>query len=361
LRRLTSDDLTSVFHPEDDGPTDVTLDGEPVETLEAGQGEELASKPDFSVVVPTYSRPAALARCLRALRSLEYPREAYEVIVVDDGSEALHSRAIEVLCRDARVTLLRQTNAGPAAARNAGADVANGRYLAFIDDDCEAAADWLTRLATSSALATDAAIGGQTVNATPENLYSSANQALIDYLYRYYGDSAKDKERRRFFATNNFAVPRETFHTLGGFDETYTFAAGEDREFCDRWLAQGYALVYSPDVVVYHTHAMTFATFCRKHFSYGRAALRFHRARARRRFDRVRFEPIKFYAALLTAPFRRAPRMSAAALSALLVVAQVAHAAGFFFEAAFQAVPGGGSRHGEHRREAPGFDDEERF
>jgi GT2 family glycosyltransferase len=360
LRRLTSD-LTSVFHPERDGPTDRgTLREARTEQLEFGRREGLADEPDFSVIVPTYSRPAALARCLRALRSLEYPPEAYEVIVVDDGSEPLHIRAIEALCRDAGVTLLRQTNAGPAAARNYGAAVANGRNLAFIDDDCEAASDWLTRLSTSGALARDAAVGGQTVNATPKNLYSAANQALIDYLYRYYGDSANDKERRRFFATNNFAVPRETFCALGGFDETYTFAAGEDREFCDRWLAQGYGLVYSPDVVVYHRHAMTFATFCRKHFSYGRAALRFHRALASRSFDRVRFEPIKFYADLLTAPFRRAPRASAPALSALLVVAQLTHAAGFFFEAALQAVPRGAAGHGQRRPGARGFDEEER-
>ena len=210
----------SVLHPEGDGPTDGTLDREQAETLKSGQGDGVESTPVFSVIVPTHSRSSALERCLRALSSLEYPRPAYEVIVVDDGSEPVHGRVVEILCRDAGVSLLRQTNAGPAAARNAGAAVANGRYLAFIDDDCEAAADWLTRLATSGALATEAAVGGQTVNATPDNLYSSANQALIDYLYRYYGDGASDSERGRFFATNNFAVPRETFSALGGFDES---------------------------------------------------------------------------------------------------------------------------------------------
>jgi GT2 family glycosyltransferase len=359
LRRFTSDDPTSVFHPESDGLTDGTLDGERAETLESGQGERDASKKVFSVIVPTYSRSSALARCLRALRSLEYPQGAYEVIVVDDGSEALHRRAMEVHCRDAGVTLLRQANAGPAAARNAGAAVANGRYLAFIDDDCEPAPDWLTRLATSGAFAIEAAVGGKTVNATPENLYSAANQALIDYLYRYYGDGANDKERRGFFATNNFAVPRETFRVLGGFDETYTFAAGEDREFCDRWVTQGYGLVYAPDAVVYHTHAMTFVTFCQKHFSYGRAALRVHRARARKNVDRVRFEPIKFYTDLLASPFRRAPRTSAPALSALLVVAQAAHTAGFFFEAAFGAARHRASVHGRRGPEERDSEDED--
>jgi GT2 family glycosyltransferase len=285
------------------------------------------------VIVPTYSRSSRLGRCLRALGSLEYPPEAYEVIVVDDGSEAPHRSAIEALCSEAAVKLLRQANAGPAAARNAGAAVARGRYLAFVDDDCQPASDWLTRLGANLASSSDAAFGGRTVNAIPENLYSAATQALVDYLYSYHGGEGHDRESNRFFASNNFAVPKEIFRALGGFDQKYTFAAGEDREFCDRWLAHGYPLVYVPDVVVYHAHSMTFATFCKKHFNYGRGALRVRRARARRRVDRMRFEPIKFYADLLTWPFSRAPRMLAPALTALLVVAQVAHAAGFFFEA----------------------------
>jgi GT2 family glycosyltransferase len=322
--------------------------------IEFGQGEDKGNRPVFSVVVPSYSRSAHLARFLRALASLRYPADGYETIVVDDGSEAPHKRAMEALCSDAGVTLLRQTNAGPAAARNAGAAAASGRYLVFVDDDCEPASDWLTRLARRHESTFDAAIGGRIVNAIPNNPYSAATQALIDYLYVYYGNEDDAKERRRFFASNNFAVPRELFHSLGGFDETYTFAGGEDREFCDRWVAHGYRLVYAPDAVVYHAHAMTFATFCLKHFNYGRAALRVHCARARRTFDRVRLEPIKFYASLLIWPFARAPRTSAAVLSALLVVAQVAHAAGFFFEAAFQVARHRASVRGQRRPTKPG-------
>ena len=42
----------------------------------------------FSVVVPTYNRPARLAACLAAVAALDYPRDAFEVVVVDDGSDA---------------------------------------------------------------------------------------------------------------------------------------------------------------------------------------------------------------------------------------------------------------------------------
>jgi GT2 family glycosyltransferase len=287
------------------------------------------------VIVPSYSRPARLASCLRALGSLDYPPELYEIIVVDDGSEAPHEVTMKELCREAGVPLLRQANAGPAAARNAGAALARGSYLAFVDDDCEPARDWLTKLARHVDSTPDAAIGGHTVNRILDNPYSAASQALIDYLYFYYGDDGGT--RRRFFTSNNFAVSKDAFRAVGGFDETFPFAAGEDREFCDRWIDHGHALVYAADAIVYHSHVMTFHGFCRQHFNYGRGALRFHRARARRGVGGVRLEPIRFYTDLLAWPFAGRTRTGGAVLSALMIVTQVANAAGFFYEAALQA------------------------
>jgi GT2 family glycosyltransferase len=50
------------------------------------------------------------------------------------------------------------------------------------------------------------------------------------------------------------------------------YAAGEDREFCDRWLRHGYRMAYVPKATVYHAHELTFCTFWRQHFGYGRGA-----------------------------------------------------------------------------------------
>lgn len=347
MRLSTTDRSHFGIHLDRLGASDRALGrDERPKTLESTQGDVDGDRPVFSVIVPTFSRSARLARCLRALDSLEDPPGGYEIIVVDDGSEAQHRSAMEALCRDTGVTLLRQTNAGPATARNAGAAAARGRYLAFVDDDCEPASDWLKALAEGVPLTPDAAFGGRTVNAMTKNRYSAATQALIDYLYSYYSEKGNDTKRGGFFASNNLAVPAERFRALGGFDERYALAAGEDREFCDRWLVHGYPLVYVPDAVVYHTHAMTFTTFCKKHFDYGRGALRFRRDRARRSAGRVRLEPIGFYANLLSWPFRRASRASAPALAALLVLAQLTHAAGFVFEAWSQAA----RRRGQLRR-----------
>ena len=84
--------------------------------------------------------------------------------------------------------------------------------------------------------APDHLIGGHTINALPQNPFSSASQDLVDYLCGYF--DGKDG-RTRLFTSNNMAVRADHFHAAGGFDTRFPRAAGEDREFCDRWIAQG--------------------------------------------------------------------------------------------------------------------------
>ena len=286
-------------------------------------------QPFFSIIVPTYSRLGQLAACLQSLASLNYPRDRFEVIVVDDGSKTPPEAVVASFCDRIDVTLLTQPHAGPAAARNTGAARAMGEFLAFIDDDCAPAPDWLQSLAARFATAPDYAIGGQTVNALPDNPYSTASQLLITYLYAYYN---ADPNQARFFTSNNLALPTDRFHAIGGFDTTFARAAAEDRELCDRWLHHGYRMTYAPEVLIYHAHTLTFVTFWRQHFNYGRGAIRFHRARARRSQGRIRLEPLSFYLNLLRYPISRARIRQKLLLAALLVLSQVANAAGFLWK-----------------------------
>ncbi|MBW4661153.1 MAG: glycosyltransferase family 2 protein [Drouetiella hepatica Uher 2000/2452] len=282
----------------------------------------------FSIVIPTYNRPDRLHKCLEAISQLNYSRENFEVIVVDDGSKIPLVSVIEPLQAVLNLTLLRQANAGPASARNAGAAIAQGKFIVFTDDDCIPTSDWLAALEVQFQLTPDALVGGKTLNALPENLYSTASQLLIDYLYGYYNAEATAS----FFASNNFALSTATFQLLKGFDTTFPLAAGEDREFCDRWLHQGYQMVYAPQVKVYHAHQLTFKTFWRQHFNYGRGAFCFHQVRTQRIHDRIQIEPISFYFNLLTYPLTQSSSQSGILLALLLFLSQVANVAGFFRE-----------------------------
>lgn len=283
-----------------------------------------APVPPVSVIIPTRGRPAALERCLESLAGLTYPRHQVQVIVVHDGERADVATTHDS-DRCPTTTHLTVPHGGPGAARNAGAAAAGGEILAFLDDDCLAAPDWLTRLTRALAEHPDAAVGGRVVNALPQNPYARANHTLLDFLYHYYHE--QHRGHLPFFTTNNLAVRRAVFETLGGFDTSFPFAS-EDRDWCDRCRDAGHPLRYAPEALVHHAQTLTFREFIRQHVRYGEGAWRFHRARARRHHHPFGFESPRFYAAMLSAPYRHG-NARPWRQSLLLVLSQAAAAAGF--------------------------------
>ncbi len=275
----------------------------------------------FSVIVPTRNRPSQLRECLGALARQEFPRDHFEVIVVDDGSEPPWKA-------DPGVRLVRQSHAGPAAARNTGAAHARGRWLAFTDDDCLPTPDWLATLAARLTAHPDHLLGGAVINLLADNPYASASQQLVSYLFRYYN---ADPNQPRFFTSNNMAVAAAAFQAAGGFDDGLPRAAAEDRELCDRWLHQCRPMSFVPDAVVHHAHPLTLRGFWSQHFNYGCGARYYHLARARRGGGPLRVEPWRFYANLLCYPFAAAVPHSLRQAT-LLFVAQTANALGYFME-----------------------------
>jgi glycosyltransferase involved in cell wall biosynthesis len=286
----------------------------------------------FSIIIPTYNRPRQLASCLEALTRLRTPAGGFEVIVVDDGSPQPLDQTAEPYRRRLDLTLLRKPNGGPGSARNTGAGVARGRFLAFTDDDCWPAPDWLIALARRFERAPQHMLGGHTINRLTRNPYATTSQLIQDVVYAFYN---RDPEAARFFASNNLAVPADLFRQLGGFDEQFFRAASEDRELCDRWLQQGHRMGYVPEAVVLHAHALTLRTFWKQHFTYGRGAWRYHQVRAGRGSGRMR-DDMKFHARLpqlLRGPLAGLPPGRVWTILPLLLLWQAANTAGFFYEA----------------------------
>ena len=284
--------------------------------------------PSVSLVVPSHGRPAPLATCIDAIAQLDYPKELLEVIVVDDDSlEPVVGRFPRPDGLSLRV--IRQERTGPGGARNAGVAVAEGGVIAFVDDDCAPASDWLRRIVAPLSGEARVIAGGETVNALTGNPYSVASQALVSYLYAHY---AKGRPSLRFFTTNNLALRRDLFTKVGGFNPEFRQAAGEDREFCVRCARLGIELVHVHEAVVYHAHPLTWRTFWRQHYTYGREAHRFHALQERADGRPFEVEPLAFYARMLAYPFRSGePR--ALAVTGLLGMSQLANTSGFFREA----------------------------
>lgn len=283
--------------------------------------------PSFTVVVPTYNRRQQLAECLEALAGLDYPRDRFQVLIVDDQSDRSPEDIVAAYRDRIDVELIVQPHGGPARARNAGGHAAKGDYLAFTDDDCRPSPGWLASLATAFARNPGAAIGGRTINRLARNPYATASQLLVDYLYAYFVN-----RKGRFFTSNNLAVPTTLFREVGGFDPDMPLAAAEDREFCVRWAERGYPLVETPEAVIEHAHPLDFRGFCRQHFNYGRGAYYYRRIVAAREEANLRVEPLRFYSDLLRYPLahRRGPQ--AIGLSLLMAVSQAANVWGFVYE-----------------------------
>ncbi|MGF1635253.1 MAG: glycosyltransferase family 2 protein [Phycisphaerae bacterium] len=293
----------------------------------------------FSVVVPTYNRPERLRRCVSALAAMEYPRDRFEVVIVDDGSPQPAEPVVQQAAAEAgegfQVRLVRQANAGPAAARNRGAAEATGEVLAFTDDDCEPAADWLTRLDVRIGDNPALMVGGRLVNALPDDLFAEASQQITEFVYDWaerlgHGTGPDDAY---VFATANLACGREAFCAVGGFDETFPLAAGEDHDFSHKYQFAGHPAAFDGSAVVHHWHAMSLREFCRQHVAYGRGLLHFIR-RVSLRSDNARHRlPGSFQARLAWYGLRRCRRPRDVAVFALVQLSQAATLLGALKEA----------------------------
>src|SRR3954469_24098735 len=136
--------------------------------------------PEYSIVIPTYKRRDALARCLKAIESQDFPRDRFELVVVDDGSPVPPADLVASMDRSLDARLVCAPHGGPAAARNTGADLARGRYLVFTDDDCAPRPDWLSSIDRAiSAGVAPLGVGGRVVNLLTDTIYASASQGIV--------------------------------------------------------------------------------------------------------------------------------------------------------------------------------------
>jgi glycosyltransferase involved in cell wall biosynthesis len=279
----------------------------------------------FSVVLPTFNRPKQLVRCLEALADQDFPKARFEVIVVDDGGSQPLDGTVGAFDSRMRIKLLRQLNGGCAAARQFGIDHAQGEYLAFTDDDCTPASDWLTQVESALKRVPNCAVGGPTVNGAVDDLYAEATQSIVETLTL----SGRDAEGFvRYAPTSNLVFPAALFSADGGLDRTWRIAGGEDRDLCARWLDAGHRLFFEPLAKVIHCHRLTPQRFLGQHFDYGRGA--WHYYTSLRPFRRL--EKPALYPKLFLTPFRSQAFGRGVAICGLVLLAQLATGAGFLAE-----------------------------
>ena len=285
-----------------------------------------------TVVVPTYRRPLQLRNCLEALAAQTFP-EPWEVVVVDDGSPQPFTASDMPAADRCALRVIRQENAGPATARNRGVRECRGEFVAFTDDDCRPEPGWLGTLVSAVRERPGALFGGTTFNGLTDELFASTSQLIVDLVYEHFNAVP---DHAYFLASNNIICTRERFLSVGGFDESYPRAGGEDRDLCDRWRMLDWPIVWQQAARVEHRHSQSLRTFLDLHFRYGRGAHRYQSIRRKRKSGTMH-EDLSFHTTLPRRAARhlidRGGLASGIGIAAALIAWQLANAAGFAFEA----------------------------
>lgn len=196
-----------------------------------------------SIIIPSYNSEGTIRQTLDAVLDQDF--KDYEVIVVDDGSEDSTCKVVE----EYRVRLVKQKHKGPAAARNLGAKVAGGDILLFTDSDCIAERNWIKEMIQPFEEESIVGVQGRYKTKQPKIVARFAQYEIEER----YGRMLKHKYID-FVGSYSAAYRSKVFLNVGGFDESFTIASGEDPDLSFRLASKGYKLVFNPSAIVYHNH-----------------------------------------------------------------------------------------------------------
>jgi serine acetyltransferase/GT2 family glycosyltransferase len=219
-------------------------------TSPATQPEERS--PRVSVVIPTFDRMHHLVRLLEQLSRQSSPLSDFEVIVVDDGSHDPVAAHLERLEQPYSLWVLRQANAGAAAARHRGSLAARGEILIFVDDDMQVPVDFVLehtkrhhpgeKTVVLGRIRPDPGIGSMPV-------FERWHAHMLDRLAEDLS-AGRARPRGCLLYTGNVSMRREDYLAVGGFDPC--LAQSEDSELGLRLEQAGASFQFSNAAYTLH-------------------------------------------------------------------------------------------------------------
>jgi len=221
---------------------------------------DLNSNPIVSIIIPVHNGEVYMRKCLDALIKQDYPKDGYEVIVVDNGSS---DRTPEIVREYEGVVLLFERNIQSSyAARNRGIERAIGDILAFTDADCTPNDNWV-----SEGIRCITGVGADLVGGRVRFIYSNRQTAteLFDSFVNMQNRQCINE--RAVAKTANLFVSKHVFSKIGLFPSSVK--SGGDIIFTDKASKSGLKLVYCDKAVVWHP-ARKFRGLARKSYRTGR-------------------------------------------------------------------------------------------
>ena len=203
------------------------------------------TQPFVSIIIPVYNDRDRLALCLAALKHQTYPKNQYEVIVIDNGSD----QPLDDLANQyPQVRLASESKPGSYAARNRGLQMARGQLLGFTDSDCIPVPDWIAN-GVARFLATEncGLVAGKI-----QLFFQQQDRPTVVELF----DSRNFLQQHRYIAEDHYGATANLFTSRAVFDAVGLFNAqlksGGDREWGKRVYAAGYQQAYADDVCIAH-------------------------------------------------------------------------------------------------------------
>jgi glycosyltransferase involved in cell wall biosynthesis len=203
----------------------------------------------FSVIIPSYNRMTLLTQ---AIESVLFQRcTDYEVIVVDDGSTDRTADYLNSI--EKKVKVFHQSNRGPGAARNLGAQNAGGTYLAFLDSD-DLWFPWTLEVYRTLIRQHN---NPSFIAGKPHVFYEESELTKVaadDVQVLQFEDYLRSGDEWRWWGVSSFVIRRDAFAAANGFSEDQI--NGEDADLALRLgISKGFIQVTKPTTFAYREHA----------------------------------------------------------------------------------------------------------
>jgi glycosyltransferase involved in cell wall biosynthesis len=221
-----------------------------------------------TVAIPTYNRADFLRQTLAGLVAQQFPRDHFEVLVIDNNSRD-HTRTVvaEFASAHPAPRYVHEPKQGLDHARNRAIAEARGEIIVFGDDDILMQPDWLAQIAVP--LLADAntrligAVGGEVIPVFPDGLPDWVREWHAPLAFR---PDAGPLEPRHSPMGANLAFPKWVFAELGAFHTALDRAAGNyfsggDSEMIRRVRAAGLEVWFAPAAAVKHQMPASRTTF----------------------------------------------------------------------------------------------------
>src|SRR3984893_17122351 len=241
--------------------------------LEEDGREAAETKLKASICIPSFNRKEFLLATLRSLNQQSASPDAYEVIVADDGSSDGTVEALAGLRTRYRLCWFTQPNAGPAAASNAAAELAENDVLIFLDAD---------QVCSPQMVAVHLETHEREGNVFVQGLYPLAEgyrSRAASLLYERQLLSALEPVDRPHPASSHMwsaqvSVRRSVWKQVGGFDSSFREYGGEDTDFGLRAAALGGRFLFAPRALSYHLHDVSYGSLRKQAYHEGRSIVR---------------------------------------------------------------------------------------